>query len=184
VITVPPWARPLVLVAGLIPLSAGCGSDEAPATSGTATSSRPETTTTNEARACGAIVEERLDPSYLVHVVGDGEDVEYTTDPPTSGPHKAGPPVEGVLDQPLARPVQVGVLERGDVLIQHRTDLPTPQQEQLATLAGPGVVIAPNPDLPAPVVATAWTHKQTCDSVDLDALQGFIDARRGKGPDD
>ena len=134
--------------------------------------------------ACGPIREEPLDPAYLVHVVGTGEDVEYTTDPPTSGPHKAGPPVEGVVAEPLPRPIQVGILERGDVLVQHAPDLTPEEQADLATVAGPGVVIAPNPDLPARVLATAWTHKRTCDAVDLDALQGFIEERRGKGPDD
>lgn len=176
--------RPAVL-AGLVVLVTACGSSgergEPTVTSSTTTTTA---TTTSDARACGAILEERLDPSYLVHVVGDGSDVQYTTDPPTSGPHKAGPPVEGVVDQPLTRPVQVGILERGDVLVQHQPDLPAAAQAELATLAGPGVVIAPNPELPAPVVATAWTHKRVCDAVDLEALQGFIADRRGKGPDD
>lgn len=178
------WVAPLLLAAGLVALSSGCGSDPGQGTNGAATSQGSDSTAASEKHACGSMFEERLDPSYLVHVVGDGEDVEYTTDPPTSGPHKAGPPMQGVVDKPLSRPVQVGILERGDVLIQHRADLPVAQQERLATLAGPGVVIAPNLDLPAPVVATAWTYKQTCETVDLGALQGFIDARRGKGPDD
>jgi len=50
-------------------------------------------------------------------------------------------------------------------------------------LGGPGVVIAPNPDRPDPVVATAWTAKRTCESVDVDALQEFVDERAGRGPD-
>lgn len=189
-ITVRRSALHLVLSPGLLLLAFGCGSDEAqssdkPVTSdSTGTSGTSPTTGTSQASACGAILEERLDPSYLVHVVGDGDDVEYTSDPPTSGPHKAGPPVAGVVDEPLTRPVQVGILERGDVLVQHAPDLPDQDRAELATLAGDGVVIAPNPDLPAPVVATAWTHKRTCEAVDLAALRGFIGERRGKGPDD
>lgn len=162
--------------------SSGSGGADSRASSGT--SGRESTSSTAVESACGPIQEEPLDPTYLVHVVGTGEDIEYRSDPPTSGPHKAGPPVEGVVDEPLPRPVQVGILERGDVLVQHAPDLTPEEQADLATLAAPGVVIAPNPDLPAPVVATAWTHKRTCDAVDLDALQGFIDERRGKGPDD
>lgn len=168
-------------------MTSGCGSDGASgddSQESSSTTSSESTSSTTLERACGPIREEPLDPAYLVHVVGTGEDVEYTTDPPTSGPHKAGPPVEGVIDEPLPRPVQVGILERGDVLIQHAPDLTPEEQADLATVAGPGVVIAPNPDLPARVLATAWTHKRTCDAVDLDALQGFIEERRGKGPDD
>jgi hypothetical protein len=130
--------------------------------------------------ACGPITREALDRGFLVHVLEDDPGVEYTSDPPTSGPHRPSPPVGGVVDQPLPRPVQVGVLERGDVLIQHRPDV---DASALAHLAAERVVIAPNPDLPAPVVATAWLHKRTCTEPDAEALQGFIDARVGHGPD-
>jgi len=180
------WATHLAMAASLMWVTSGCGSsgtsDDDGHESRSTTSSESTSTTTVE-RACGPIQGEALDPAYLVHVVGTGEDVEYTSDPPTSGPHKAGPPVEGVVAEPLPRPIQVGILERGDVLVQHSPDLTPEDQSGLATLAGPGVVIAPNADLPAPVVATAWTHKRTCDAVDLDALRGFIDERRGKGPE-
>jgi hypothetical protein len=133
--------------------------------------------------ACGPITRESLDPAYLVHVLGDADDVEYTSDPPTSGPHQPGPPVVGVVDEPLPRPVQVGVLERGDVLLQHDPDLDAAARAELEALAGDAVVVAPNPDLPAPVVATAWLFKRTCDAVDLEPLQEFVDERAGNGPE-
>jgi len=133
-------------------------------------------------RACGPITRESLDPGYLVHVLG-GADVDYTSDPPTSGPHQPTPPIEGVVDEALPRPVQVGILERGDVLLQHDPDLPADQRGALDALAGAGVVIAPNPDLDEPVVATAWLYKRTCGTVDPDALGAFVAARRGHGPD-
>jgi hypothetical protein len=133
--------------------------------------------------ACGPITRESLDPAYLVHVVGTANGAEYTSDPPTSGPHQPGPAVSGVVEEPISRPVQVGILERGDVLLQHAPDLPAAQLAELEALGGPGVVVAPNPDLPDPVVATAWTYKRTCTSVDAGALQDFVDQRSGKGPD-
>lgn len=132
---------------------------------------------------CGPIVREALDPAYLVHVLGAQAEAEYTTDPPTSGPHQAGPAVEGVVAAPISRPAQVGILERGDILLQHDPDLPTAQLADLENLAGPGVVVAPNPDLPDPIVATAWTYKRTCGSVDAGALADFIERRAGKGPE-
>jgi hypothetical protein len=91
--------------------------------------------------------------------------------------------VEAVSDQPIPRPAQIGVLERGDVLIQHDPDLSADQRVDLEALGTTGVVIAPNPDLPFPVVATAWTYKLTCDEVDIVALREFIDERLGQGPD-
>lgn len=133
---------------------------------------------------CGPIVRETLDPAYVVHVLGTETDVEYRSDPPTSGPHLPAPSVEGALEAPLPRPVQVGLLEQGDVLVQY--DPAEVSGEDLADLEGlvaDGVVLAPGEDLPAPVVATAWTAKRQCDAVDLDALREFVDERAGKGPE-
>jgi hypothetical protein len=165
-----PWPTPRLLPRSLAVLTlvgaiAACGSDEADA-------------------ACGPILRESLDSAYLVHVLGDDTDVEYTSDPPTSGPHQPGPPVDGVVTEPITRPIQVGILERGDILLQHDPDLPAAQLAELESLGGDGVVVAPNPDLDDPVVATAWTYKRTCSAVDTDALRQFIDERAGKGPDD
>jgi hypothetical protein len=134
--------------------------------------------------ACGPITREALDPAYLVHVLGNAAGVEYTSDPPTSGPHQPAPPVEGVVEDPIPRPIQVGILERGDILVQHDPDLDADDRGRLEALAADGVVVAPSPDLPAPVVATAWVHKRTCETVDADALQAFIEERTGKGPED
>jgi hypothetical protein len=137
----------------------------------------------DDSAACGQITREALDPAFHVHIVGEDTAADYTTDPPTSGPHQAGPAVEGVVEDPIPRPVQVGILEGGHILLQHGPDLPEDDLADLQALGGPGVVVAPNPDLPAPVVATAWTHKRTCDAVDVAALQEFVDERSGKGPE-
>lgn len=134
--------------------------------------------------ACGPILREALDSAYLVHVLGTDTAVEYSSDPPTSGPHQPSPPADGALDEPLTRPIQVGVLERGDVLVQYLPSLARADIAALEALAGDGVVVAPNPDLDDPVVATAWVHKRTCTAVDTAALQAFIDERVGHGPED
>lgn len=159
-------ARParLLALAGLLAV-AGCGDGSA------------------GAGACGPITREALDPAYLVHVLGDDGTVEYTSDPPTSGRHQPGPEIAGVVDEALPRPIQVGILERGDILVQHDPELARRDRAALEALAGPGVVVAPNPDLPAPIVATAWTYKRTCTEVDRAELQEFVDERAGKGPE-
>jgi len=134
--------------------------------------------------ACGPITREALDPAYLVHVLGDEGDVEYLSDPPTSGPHQPGPPVEGVIGDALPPAVQVGILERGDVLLQHDPDLGETARRELEALARERVVVAPNPDLDDAVVATAWVFKRTCGSVDAAALEDFVQDRVGHGPED
>jgi drug/metabolite transporter (DMT)-like permease len=132
--------------------------------------------------ACGPIRQEALDPSSLQHVLPGAEEPAYRSDPPTSGPHLPGPDVSGVVDGPIPRPEQVGILERGDVLIQHE-GLDASEVAELEKLASARVVIAQGADLPAPIVATAWVHKRTCDAVDVDALAEFVNERAGKGPD-
>jgi hypothetical protein len=74
----------------------------------------------------------------------------------------------------------VGLLEAGVVLLQYR-GLDTGETARLAALAGPDVVVAPAPMLPAAVVATAWRNKLTCTAVDTGPLSSFIADHAGKG---
>lgn len=133
--------------------------------------------------ACGPIRRLQAQPNSVVHVLpGQGEPT-YLSDPPTSGPHVAIPRGEPVYREPLAKAVQVGILERGDVLLQYRpADVDAEGIAELEALAAPTVAVAPNPDLPDPVVATAWAHLRSCERVDAAALRAFIDERQGKGP--
>src|SRR5690606_18327470 len=112
--------------------------------------------------SCAQPVREELDPASLTHVI-DPDDATFRTNPPTSGPHVSGAPPTGVLDEPIPGAVQVAILEGGGVLVQHR-DLSPADVEAVEALAGEDVVVAPNDDLPAPVVATAWTYKLSCDA--------------------
>ena len=72
------------------------------------------------------------------------------------------------------------MLENGAVLLQYK-DLSDRQRSELERLAGGEVTVAPNPDLPAAVVATAWTAKLSCAGVDRAALQEFTQTFAGKG---
>jgi hypothetical protein len=132
--------------------------------------------------ACGRATREALDPAYLVHVLGD-EDLDYTSDPPTSGPHQPTPPVGGVVDEPITRPIQVGILERGDVLLQYQPSLADAERTALEALADDRVTVAPNADLDDPIVATGWLFKQTCSAVDVDELEQFVADHVGNGPE-
>jgi hypothetical protein len=156
--------RHVAIVLALGAVVAGCGSGG-----------------TKASAACSAEVREAFDPNSLQHVLPGGRAPEYLTNPPTSGPHVPGPALSGVRTDVLDKPTQVGALEAGSVLLQHR-DLDDASRQQLEALAGDQVIVAPNPDLPAKVVATAWVTKQTCSSVDAAAVNAFIAAHRGKGP--
>jgi Protein of unknown function (DUF3105) len=153
---------PLVLLLALVGLLPACGGDE-------------------EAR-CGPVTQEALDPSSGLHIVPGAEPPPYSSQPPTSGAHFSLEPPTGVQEEPLVEPMQVTVLEVGGVLLQYG-DLPA---SDVATLEGyadtPGVVVAPNPDLPEALVMTAWVTKQTCSGLDTDEVEDFIDEEAGRGP--
>ncbi|MDP9019941.1 MAG: EamA family transporter, partial [Actinomycetota bacterium] len=166
-----PRRRPMTPVGGAWVLAAvvvlaGCGADGS-----------------QETTMCEPVIEEPLDPSSAVHVLPGAHEPDYLTDPPTSGPHLAGPAPSGALDSPLERPVQVQVLEQGGVLIQHR-GLDEANVEALHGLAGDRVVVAPGPDLDHRVVATAWLRKLTCEGADVDALRRFVDSSVGRSPNE
>ncbi|MBW3548461.1 MAG: EamA family transporter [Actinobacteria bacterium] len=158
------WA--LAGVVALAGLLAGCGLDRS-----------------RESAGCGPVVEEDLDPGSQLHLLPGAPEPEYLSDPPTSGPHLAGPAPRGVLTSPLGRPVQVQVLEQGGVVVQHR-DLDETAVEALHGLAGDHVVVAPGPSLPSPVVATAWGRKLTCEDADVEALRRFVDASLEESADE
>lgn len=133
---------------------------------------------------CGPVRREPLDPRAL-HVLPGADVPDYRTDPPTSGPHLPSPITDPLRDEPLADPIQVGILEEGGVVIQH-VGLSGPARAELEDLAEPGVVVAPADELPggAAVVATAWVTKQVCDAVDAPAMEAFVALHLGAGPGD
>jgi hypothetical protein len=163
-------ARTLVLLVLLVLTASGCtGSGHRAAT---------------PANGCSSPVNERLDPRSTIHLFSSTAEPRYLTDPPTSGPHRLGPPFQGVVTSPIPRPSQVAMLESGYVILQSR-GLSGAQLSALDALAGDLVTVAPPAGaLPSPVVATAWTWKLECGSaapVALGAVAAFVTAHRGVG---
>ena len=130
----------------------------------------------NGGSGCGQPFREPLHPNSVQHVI-DPSSVRFDTDPPTSGPHLFAPPPRGVVTRQLLPAEQVTVLETGDVLVQYRDAADAPTVEALRQT---WVTIAPNSSLKQRVVATAWTYKLECKTVDEPALQRFIAAHKGQ----
>jgi len=133
------------------------------------------------AAACSPAVVEPLDPSSVVRLLPNAAAPTYDSDPPTSGAFQVGAQSPPVSTVELTPSVQVGLLAQGTVLFQYR-DLDASALAQLQTLAGDGVVVAPNATLTSPVVATAWRKKQTCTAVDINALRQFATLNADQGP--
>ena len=131
--------------------------------------------------ACGKAHTEPLNPN-LGHVIASGAQPQYTTDPPTSGPHTPGALPGGVLTQPLTRPSQVGALEAGIVLVQYRDLSATPTSRRSRSSPAARWSWRPNPDLPDRVVATSWLNKQVCSAVDVPGTARIHQEPRGPRP--
>ncbi len=131
---------------------------------------------TDEDSACGKPFAEAIDPRSSQHVLPDGAEPKFSTDPPTSGAHKPGDYPTGVLRAPIERTVQVTLLEQGEVLVQYR-GVPSTTLTELRAFANPDVdhvTVAPNPGLRSKIVATAWLWKMECRAFDETALLNFV----------
>jgi hypothetical protein len=118
------------------------------------------------------------------HVASD-ESVDYATATPTSGPHSAGAPRCGVLDQQLPPELAVHALEHGSVVIWYQPELGGDEVGELRAIVGrfdDRVILSPNGQLDQPIVATAWNRLKPYEPGDPE-LEEFIETYRGRGPE-
>ena len=102
--------------------------------------------------------------------------LSYPQTPPAGGIHNPAWQNCGVYDQPIQKEMGVHSQEHGAAWITYRPDLPAADIEQLKTLArGRGyTLLTPYPDLPAPVVASAWGVQLKADGAADARLSPFI----------
>jgi hypothetical protein len=102
--------------------------------------------------------------------------VNYEQTPPVGGPHNAIWQNCGVYAEPVANENAVHALEHGAVWITYQPDLPADQVAALQqfTRQSGYRLLSPFPDLPSPVVASAWGYQVKLDSADDPRLQRFV----------
>lgn len=105
---------------------------------------------------------------------------------PTSGDH-VGDPVCGAFEEPLDADTQLASLAAGRVLVQfHPKAVTGSELEGLETWFRDGhereVVLAPNPRIDAPMMATAWMRRLPLRGVETSFLETFVTAYAGNGP--
>ena len=123
-----------------------------------------------------------------VYDVGPGgrhteEEVDYEQSPPVGGEHNPVWQNEGFYEQPVRDENAVHTLEHGAVWITYSPDLPQAQKDEIRQLVeGQTCLLAsPHPDLPTPVVASAWGKQLTLGSANSPDLERFVRAYR-QGP--
>lgn len=102
--------------------------------------------------------------------------VNYEQTPPVGGPHNAIWQNCGVYTEPIANENAVHALEHGAVWITYQPDLPADQVAALQqfTRQSGYRLLSPFPNLPSPVVASAWGYQVKLDSADDPRLQRFV----------
>lgn len=102
--------------------------------------------------------------------------VAYSPIPPVGGDHSATLQNCGVYTSPVRNENAVHDLEHGAVWITYQPDLPA---DQIAALADDAanqthILVSPYPDLPAPVIASAWGVQLQLDNATDPRLAQFI----------
>ena len=134
------------------------------------------------------LVFSRTDPRRAANLLLEGRvvteaDGEATGPPaPTSGDAPAAP-VCGVSEDPLSIDTQVGALAAGIVVVQYRDAGDAEEVVGAVAETSTQVLVAPNPDLSRPLVATAWGRRLELETIDGQALRAFVTAHAGLGPD-
>ncbi|GIK36621.1 MAG: hypothetical protein BroJett011_04540 [Chloroflexota bacterium] len=116
-------------------------------------------------------------------------DIVYPEDAPVGGIHSPEWLNCGIYEQPVRRENVIHSMEHGAVWIAYQSELPTEQVETLRTLvrqeqAGTQerwIVLAPQPGLDDPVVASAWRVQLRLDDASDPRLVQFV-KKYQKGP--
>jgi hypothetical protein len=129
-----------------------------------------------------------------------GSDIQWDSNPPSSGPHYPIWAAYETYDSPVPRGYYVHDLEHGAVVLlyncpsgcpdaiavleQAANQIPT---DPLCVADGEGirvrVVITPDPLLDVPVAAAAWGWTYRAQCADLPTLGDFAQAHYGQGPE-
>jgi hypothetical protein len=109
--------------------------------------------------------------------------VTYEQSSPVGGDHNPVWQNAGFYEDPVQNENAVHTMEHGAVWITYEPDLPQDQKDQLRQIVESQdcLLASPYPNLPTPVVASAWGKQLRLQSVDDPGLREFIQAYR-KGP--
>jgi Protein of unknown function (DUF3105) len=108
------------------------------------------------------------------------EPITYEQSPPVGGDHNPIWQNAGFYEEPVPNEKAVHTMEHGAVWITYEPDLPQDQKDELRQIVESQecLLASPYPDLPTPVVASAWGKQLRLQSADDPGLQQFIEAYR------
>lgn len=106
-----------------------------------------------------------------------GETVRYDQTPPVGGPHSPVWQNCGVYTESIANENGVHTLEHGAVWITYHPDLPDSEVQVLQTITRQSGyrLLSPYPDLPSPIVISAWGYQLQIERADDSRIKDFIE---------
>jgi hypothetical protein len=149
------------------------------------------------ARAAGCELRSRR-ASDRTHTTSLDQNVNYDTNPPTSGRHYQIPAQDGAYGEAPQDEELVHTLEHGRIVVWFKPSLSQDQRADLKALFDEDsyqMVLAPRSDMSYQLAASAWNHDPEpngtgrlllCDRMTpevVDALRTFRDEHRSNGPE-
>lgn len=116
-----------------------------------------------------------------------GTDVDYDSPAPTSGTHWDTPAPCGVYEQQPPLGAVVHTMEHGAVVLWYGPGVDEEGREELLDVMrrfDSHVIVAPNPDIESPVVATAWDRRLALDEPSDPLVREFTETYRNRGLED
>jgi hypothetical protein len=122
--------------------------------------------------------------------VPDGTQVDYESEPPTSGPHYAQWAPPDLYREVIQDELLVHNLEHGHIVIFYSpTGISNESASKITELTNEydgqwdAVLAVPRPEMENELTLTAWTYKLELDEYDEELIDAFVDAYRGRGPE-
>lgn len=122
--------------------------------------------------------------------VSEGTQVEYNSNPPTSGPHYANWIRATVSDTPLPDGNLIHSLEHGYVIMSYNCSegdecekLKNNLKSVYEKKGQNKLIVVPRPNLDSLIALTAWNRIQKLQEYDEQAIVNFIDSFRNRGPE-
>jgi hypothetical protein len=139
------------------------------------------------AEDAGCTAVEEFEPEGQEHVE-DGTDVEYGTQPPSSGDHYGTPADAGFYDSAIPEEQAVHNLEHGQIVVWYSSSAPQETIDAIQTVVDDeaiALVGVPYDNLPSgtEVGFSGWAATQTCEDFSNDVLNEFRAEYQGKGPE-
>ena len=115
---------------------------------------------------------------------------QYSSIPPTSGPHDPNLLRCGIYAEPQSLERSLHSMEHGAVLFAYHPDLlPAEPVAELQSIAnellddGKRIVLAPNRRLQGPLAIASWGNLINLNVVEEDTIRGFVAAFEDEGPE-